>query len=159
MPSLETLVTSIMRLIWLDSKHTQVLLELKSNHRLIDMSSQMVMVSLSWLKVDSSILVVQLAIHHLSCPALSHAKLLPKLNFGKTERPQNMKTVRFTFYQRNLMRRLLCSTCHPLMLNLPYSLKSKLTTLMSSNQVHTSMMPTDTDLIISKKNQFIIFFT
>ena len=136
-----------MRSTWLASKLIQVLLELKSNHRLIDTSSQMVMVSSSWPKEDSSILVVLLDIHLSSCPAHSHAKLLPKLNFGKTKTPQNMKTVRYTFYQRNLTRRSPCSICHPSTPSLLCSLKNKLTTSMSRKSAHTSTMLTDTDRI------------
>jgi len=141
----EILVTLIMKSTWLVLKLTQVLLEPKLNHRLTDMSSQMVMVSLFWPKVDSSISVALLDIHLSLCHAHSHAKLLPKLNSGKTERPQNMKTVRYTSYQRNLTRRSPCSTCHHSMLNLPFSPKNKPTTSMSNKQAHISTMPTDTD--------------
>merc|ERR1712032_34190 len=138
-----TLVTSIMKLIWKVLRAIQESKRLRSNLRFTDSSSQMVMVSLFWLRVDFSTWDAPLVIHPSLCPAPSPTKLLLKSTFGRTEKPPNTKKVKYTSFLKFLTRKSPDSTCQPSKPNSMTSHKSKPTTFQSPRLVHSSTISTD----------------
>merc|ERR1712153_218229 len=113
------------------SRNTQESRILKLSHKLTDSNSQMVTVLSFLLKVDFLTSVAPLVIHLSLCHALLLTKPSLKSSSGRTKTLQNTKMVKFTSYQRSLMRRSLCSIFQPSVPNFLSSPKSKLIISMS----------------------------
>lgn len=84
-------------------------------------------------------------IHHSSCQTHSPIKFLLKLIYGKTKIHKNMKKVKYTYFLKNSMKKLLSFTYPPSVLNLLNYLQTKLLILMLMLKDHSSQQLTDID--------------
>lgn len=118
-----------------------------------DGNSQMDTVSSFLLKEDFLTLDVLLDIHHSLCQTHSPIKFLHKLIYGKTKKHKNTKKVKYTYFLKNSMKKLLSFTYPPSVLNLLNYPKTKLIILMLTLKDHSSQQLTDIDHI------FITYFS